>query len=198
MLMYTHTHTGMHIYTCSQRTHNIHIHIHTHTNHTLTHADIYSNPYAHTPSFFLPSLLSFFFLFVLNLLFQCKAGNDLQASSQETLPMNTVIQLGGLRNENLHIERLFNVLEIREFIFHNSLHKYVITGNKSKDLDPFAFRSPPATLEEKRAGHWEAHKGACWPQNKFLWASSARGVQWVCSRWLSDITCDGKGHIRPC
>lgn len=60
-----------------------------------------------------------------------------------------VIELGGLRNENLHIERLFNVLEIREFIFHNSLHKYVITGNKSKDLDPFAFRSPPAILEER-------------------------------------------------
>ena len=93
--VHTYSHRHAHIHMLTKNTQHTHSHTHTHTNHTLTHADIYSNPYAHTPSFFLPSLLSFFFLFVLNLLFQCKAGNDLQASSQETLPMNTCYSAWG-------------------------------------------------------------------------------------------------------
>ena len=63
-IMYTHTsHSPACTYTHAHEEHTNNIHTHTHTNHTLTHADIYSHPYAHTPSFFLPCLLSIFSFF---------------------------------------------------------------------------------------------------------------------------------------
>ena len=196
----THTHTHTHTHT-RMLTKN------TQTTYTFTYTQAHQ-PHSHTCRHILTpicthsklfsSFLPFFFLFLLIFYFSLRWGMTFRLVARRCYRWTPVIELGGLRNENLHIERLFNVLEIRELTFHNSLQKYVITGNKSKDLDPFAFRSPPFILEEKRAGRWEAHEGAYLSQNKASWASSARRVQGVCSCWLSNVTCNGKGHIRLC
>ena len=73
-LMHTHT-SHSHIVTKNTQTTNTFTHTHTHQPHTHTCRHILTPICTHSKLF--PSFLAFFFLFLLNLLFHCKSGNEL-------------------------------------------------------------------------------------------------------------------------